>query len=74
MKLQTLKKIFKKKYVIRVVAGALVVGLIATGSVQYTAMADKASETEQTTNSIINGEHVKVSSKDLDKDETVYLT
>ncbi|MDD6551067.1 MAG: hypothetical protein PUF16_04740 [Lachnospiraceae bacterium] len=73
MKLQTLKKIFKKKYVIRVVAGALVVGLIATGSVQYTAMADKASETEQTTNSIINGEHVKVSSKDLDKDETVYL-
>ena len=73
MKLQTLKKIFKKKYVIRVVAGALVVGLIATGSVQYTAMADKASETEQTTNSIIDGEHVKVSSKDLDKDETVYL-
>lgn len=73
MKLPELRKIFKKKYIIRVVAGALVVGLVATGSVQYTAMADKATTTEETANSLVNGDHVKVESKDLDKDQTVYL-
>ncbi|MBQ1843467.1 MAG: hypothetical protein II133_02575 [Lachnospiraceae bacterium] len=73
MKLPELRKIFKEKYIIRVVAGALVVGLVATGSVQYTAMADKATTTEETANSLVNGDHVKVESKDLDKDQTVYL-
>ena len=73
MKLPELKKIFRKKYIIRVVAGALVVGLVSTGTVQYTAMADKASATEETTNSIIDTDNLKVESKDLDRDETVYL-
>ncbi|MQN00809.1 MAG: hypothetical protein DUD27_05450 [Lachnospiraceae bacterium] len=73
MKLPELKKIFRKKYIIRVVAGALVVGLVSTSSVQYTALADKAATTEQTTNDIISTDDVKVSNKDIDKDETVYL-
>jgi putative membrane protein len=73
MKLPELKKIFRKKYIIRVVAGALVVGLVSTGTVQYTARADKAEAAEETTNSIIDTDNLKVESKDLDRDETVYL-
>ena len=73
MKFNELKKIFSRKYIIRIVAGALVVGLISTGTVTYTALADKASATAETTNSIVDGDHLKVESKDLDKDETVYL-
>lgn len=73
MKLPELKKIFRKKYIIKVVAGALVVGLVSTGTVQYTAMADKTEETEKTTENILDGSGLSIENKDLDKDETVYF-
>lgn len=73
MKLPELKKIFSKKYVIRVVAGALVVTLAATGATQYTAFAERAAEKQEATDSLLDQANVKLTQKTVDKDETVYL-
>ena len=73
MKLQELKKIFSKKYAIRVVAGALVITMAATGATQYTAYAERAAEKQETTEDLLDQANVKFSQKTIDKDETVYL-
>ncbi|MCR4869630.1 MAG: hypothetical protein K5889_09125 [Lachnospiraceae bacterium] len=73
MKLQELKKIFSKKYAIRVVAGALVITMAATGATQYTAYAERAAEKQETTEDLLDQANVTFSQKTIDKDETVYL-
>ena len=73
MKLPELKKIFSKKYVIRVVAGALIVSVAATGATQYTAFAERAAEKQEATEDLLDQANVKLTQKTIDKDETVYL-
>lgn len=77
MKFKELRKHFHKKYIIRVVAGALVFSMIFAGGTQFTAYADKtvseSQEISSDTDSLLDEVNLNVKQKNIDKDETVYL-
>lgn len=94
MRLPELKKHFKNKYTIRIIAGVLVVALAGTGVSTYSVAAAKnttateqTESTEKETTTEDSGEEdsdssllsdvldkgLKVSQKDIGKDETVYV-
>lgn len=89
MKLPELKNRFQNKYVIRIIAGVLMVGMLGTSFQAYTVYAEKndtkesteaTSETEaedttenEDTLSSLMGDGISVSQKTIGKDETVYV-
>lgn len=86
MKLAELKNKFKNKYVIRIVAGVLVVAVLGSSATAYTVYGAKktAVETAEDKKSQDNSEfendlkdmlsdNINVEAKEVDKDETVYV-
>lgn len=86
MKLAELKSKFKNKYVIRIVAGVLVVAVVGSSATAYNVYAAKKPATETTEesksddNSDFEGDlkdmlsdNISVEAKEVDKDETVYV-
>ncbi len=86
MKLAELKNKFKNKYVIRIVAGVLVVAVLGSSATAYTVYGAKktAVETAEDSKGQDNSEfendlkdmlsdNINVEAKEVDKDETVYV-
>lgn len=86
MKLAELKSKFRNKYVIRIVAGVLIVTVLGSSATAYTVYGAKktAEETTEDSKSQDNSEfendlkdmlsdNINVEAKEVDKDETVYV-
>lgn len=86
MKLAELKNKFKNKYIIRVVAGVLIVAVLVSGATAYNVYAakntnstkteaeadDAGSEFENDLHDMLS-ENINVEAKEVDKEETVYV-